>query len=179
MPTIFCNFAAKNVAEAKSHMLGKSPSRIEPELFRPQLSGFINMNHELVLLSEKIEWSYFEKELVGKPYEFGNKIGMITTAKSRIITAILAFEGNPNDGKTIEPLLQQMEDNNQKLPERLAYDRGGRGAKQIKGVKIMLPGKPKATAKLLLFGEKCKKNAKKVIFFDFLVIDFPHFFVYI
>jgi hypothetical protein len=38
-----------------------------------------------------------------------------------------------------------MEDNNQKLPERLAYDRGGRGAKQIKGVKIMLPGKPKAT----------------------------------
>ena len=43
-------------------MLGKSPSRIEPELFRTQLSGFINMNHELVLLSEKIEWSYFEKE---------------------------------------------------------------------------------------------------------------------
>ena len=84
------------------------------------------------------------KGKAGKPYEFGNKIGMITTAKSRIITAILAFEGNPNDGKTIEPLLQQMEDNNQKLPERLAYDRGGRGAREIKGVKIILPGKSKA-----------------------------------
>ena len=43
-------------------MLGKSPSRIEPELFRPQLSSFIDMNHDLVLLSEKIDWTYFEKE---------------------------------------------------------------------------------------------------------------------
>ena len=42
-------------------MIGKSPSRIEPELFRPQLSSFIDMSHELVLLSEKIDWSYFEK----------------------------------------------------------------------------------------------------------------------
>lgn len=382
MSTIFCNFAPENVAETKSHMVGKSPSRIEPELFRPQLSSFIDMNHELVLLSETIDWSYFEKEFgklysdkgkpsvpirtivgclmlkhlynlgdetiakawvrdpymqyftgeaffqhkfpfdpsefvhfrhkigesginkifqysvklhgkdaeeklvvsdttvqgnnttfptdaklykkvvdgcnriakkagvkqrqtyvkktkalmrethnaqnpkrrkkamsaqrqlktiagrqvreierllseelkkkyasvlaiyhrileqvrtskdkiysthkpytaciakgkAGTPYEFGNKIGMITTAKSRIITAILAFEGNPNDGKTIEPLLQQMEDNNQKLPEQLAYDRGGRGAKEIKGVKIMLPGKPKATDTAY---EKAKKR---------------------
>ena len=133
-------------------MIGKSPSRIEPELFRPQLSSFIDMSHELVLLSNQIDWSYFEKEFAplysakgkaGVPYEFGNKVGMITTAKSRIVVAIKAFEGNPNDGKTIEPLLTQMEDNNLKLPEELAYDRGGRGAKEIKGVKIILPGKPK------------------------------------
>ena len=63
----------------------------------------------------------------------------------RIITAIMAFSGNPNDGKTIEPLLRQMEDNHQTLPKRMAYDRGGRGAKEIKGVQIILPGKPKAT----------------------------------
>ena len=43
-------------------MIGKSPSRIEPELFRPQLSSFIDMSHELVLLSNQIDWSYFEKE---------------------------------------------------------------------------------------------------------------------
>lgn len=52
----------KTLQKQKSHMLGKSPSRIEPELFRPQLSSFISMNKELVLLSEKIDWSYFEKE---------------------------------------------------------------------------------------------------------------------
>ena len=43
-------------------MIGKSPSRREPELFRPQLSSFIDMSHELVLLSNQIDWSYFEKE---------------------------------------------------------------------------------------------------------------------
>lgn len=43
-------------------MIGKSPRRDEPELFRPLLSDFIDMSHELVLLSEKIDWSYFERE---------------------------------------------------------------------------------------------------------------------
>ena len=370
--TIFCTFVPENLAETGRYMIGKSPSRIEPELFRPQLSSFIDMSHELVLLSEKIDWSYFEKAFgtlysekgkpalpirfmvsclllkylynlgdetlaktwvrdpymqyfsgqaffehrfpcdpsdfvhfrhrIGEPgvntifqysvklhgrdaeeplavsdttvqgnnttfptdaklykkvvdgcnriakregvrqrqtyvkktkylmrethnakhpkrrkkamsaqrqlktiagrqlrelerqlseeakrqyadvisvyhrilvqertskdkiysphkpyttciakgkagvqYEFGNKVGMISTARSRIITAIMAFSGNPNDGKTIEPLLRQMEDNHQKLPKRMAYDRGGRGAKEIKGVQIILPGKPKAT----------------------------------
>jgi IS5 family transposase len=84
----------------------------------------------------------------GKPhkqYEFGNKVGLITTGKKgkKIITAIKAFLENPFDGHTIEPLLDQMENNNLKLPEELAYDRGGKGRTQIKGVKIITPDKPK------------------------------------
>jgi len=43
-------------------MIGKSPNRNERDLFRPLLSDFIDMRHELVLLSERIDWSYFEKE---------------------------------------------------------------------------------------------------------------------
>ena len=43
-------------------MIGKSPNRMEQELFRPLLSDFIDMDHELVLLSEKIDWTYFEME---------------------------------------------------------------------------------------------------------------------
>lgn len=31
-------------------------------MFRPLLEDFIDMNHELVLLSNSIDWSYFEKE---------------------------------------------------------------------------------------------------------------------
>jgi IS5 family transposase len=86
----------------------------------------------------------------GKPhkqYEFGNKVGLITTGKKgkKIITAIKAFLDNPFDGHTIEPLLEQMETNELKLPEELAYDRGGKGKTQIKGVKIIIPGKPKAS----------------------------------
>jgi len=53
--------------------------------------------------------------------------------------------GNPHDSKTIEPLLEQMEANGRRLPEEIAYDRGGRGRKEIHGVKILTPGKPLKT----------------------------------
>lgn len=76
-------------------------------------------------------------------YEFGQKVGMILTAKSQVIVAIKAFEGNPHDSKTIEPLLEQLVSGNRKLLETLAYDRGGRGAKEVMGVKVITPGKPR------------------------------------
>jgi len=86
----------------------------------------------------------------GKPhkqYEFGNKVGLITSGKKgkKIITAVKAFIDNPFDGHTIEPLLNQMEDNKLELPEELAYDRGGKGKTEIKGVKIIIPSPPKKT----------------------------------
>lgn len=77
-----------------------------------------------------------------KPYEFGNKVGLILNPVSRVITAISAFEGNPHDSQTIAPLLKQMENNLGYLPEEVVYDRGGKGAKSIKDVTISIPGKP-------------------------------------
>ena len=63
-----------------------------------------------------------------KQYEFGNKVGLIATGKEgkKIIIAIKAFTDNPYDGHTIEPLLNQMEVNQLKLPKELVYDRGGK-----------------------------------------------------
>ena len=49
------------------------------------------------------------------------------------------------DGHTIEPLLEQMENNGQKLPKELVYDRGGKGKSEIKGVKISIPSTPRKT----------------------------------
>ncbi len=45
-------------------MLSKSPIP-QRDLFRPMLVDFINMNHMLVHLSAKIDWSVFEKEFSG------------------------------------------------------------------------------------------------------------------
>lgn len=86
----------------------------------------------------------------GKPhkqYEFGNKVELVTTGKKgkKIITAIKAFIDNPFDGHTIEPLLDQMDNNESKLPEELVYDRAGKGRIEINGVKIITPNKPKAS----------------------------------
>ena len=82
-----------------------------------------------------------------KPYEFGNKVGLITGGKKgkKIILAIKAFLENPFDGHKIEPLLNQMTDNEIALPKELAYDRGGKGKSEIQGVKIIIPSKPKKT----------------------------------
>lgn len=74
-----------------------------------------------------------------KQYEFGNKIGLITTSKHLIITAIKSFTGNPHDSKTIEPLLEQMQQNIHYNPKELIYDRGGKGQKQIRQTKIATP----------------------------------------
>lgn len=82
-----------------------------------------------------------------KQYEFGNKVGIITTGRKgrKIITAVKAFLENPYDGDTIEPLLEQMEGNKLKLPRELIYDRGGKGRRQVKGVTVITPDKPKAS----------------------------------
>ena len=74
-----------------------------------------------------------------KQYEFGTKIGLNTTFKTLIITAIKSFDGNPHDSKTIEPLLQQMEKNISHKPSEIIYDRGGKGIKEIGGTKISTP----------------------------------------
>tara|TARA_B100000963_G_scaffold337551_1_gene333651 strand:- start:321 stop:1655 length:1335 start_codon:yes stop_codon:yes gene_type:complete len=74
-----------------------------------------------------------------KQYEFGTKIGLITTSKTLIITAIKSFQGNPHDSRTIEPLLDQMQTNLRHTPEELIYDRGGKGQKQIGNTTISTP----------------------------------------
>lgn len=63
-------------------------------------------------------------------YEFGKKAELVCTARYQIILAIKAFEGNPHDGRTIGPLLEQMKTGGMKMPKRLAYDRGGRDPKE-------------------------------------------------
>lgn len=54
-------------------MIGKSSNQNQQDLFRPLLKEFINLDHELVLLANKIDWKYFEDEFsslyshTGKP----------------------------------------------------------------------------------------------------------------
>jgi len=54
-------------------MIGKSPNQKQSEMFHPLLEDFIDMNHELVLLSKAIDWKNLEEKLsvyyshTGKP----------------------------------------------------------------------------------------------------------------
>jgi IS5 family transposase len=42
-------------------MLGKLPENKQRELFRPMLKDFINPRHELAMLADVIDWTYFEE----------------------------------------------------------------------------------------------------------------------
>ena len=54
-------------------MKGTLPDQTQRELFRPLLRDMIDPKHELALLADRIDWSYFEKEFsplysnVGQP----------------------------------------------------------------------------------------------------------------
>jgi len=79
-----------------------------------------------------------------KQYEFGNKVGLITTATqgAQIILSITAFLDNVYDGHTVDPLLAQMTKNNLELPKEVIYDRGGKGKLKTEGVKKSVPSPP-------------------------------------
>jgi IS5 family transposase len=81
-----------------------------------------------------------------KQYEFGNKIGLMINPKNLVILGIEAFEGNPHNSKTIEPLLDQVGKNLEYQPEEVIYDRGGRGITNINGTIISTPKPPKKSA---------------------------------
>lgn len=56
-------------------MLGKGKPQNQRDMFRPLLTDFIDMGHELVLLAEKIDWDYFESEF-SKYYSHTGQPGM-------------------------------------------------------------------------------------------------------
>ena len=116
-----------------------------------------------------------------KPYELGNKVGMITTGKKvrKIITVIKAFLNNLYDGETTEPLFEQIQiqDNELNLPKEMIYDRDGKGRKQIKGVTIITPDKLKGRDTTYQKREKRRKHraiAAIEPIFGYLKKRFPH-----
>ena len=95
-------------------------------------------------------------------YEYGNKVGLIVDATSLIVTSIQAYSGNPYDGKTIEPLLAQLQSTLNYTPDELCYDRGGRGPNKIGDTKIIIPSPPKkrdTSYQKQVKRKKCRRRA--------------------
>ena len=114
----------------------------ELQMFKKVLNQKRNDSNKIYSL-HKPYTACIAKGKAHKKYEFGNKIGIMLNPKELVVLAIESFDGNPHDSKTIEPLLDQMNDNLEYLPEEVVYDRGGRGKSQIKGVTISTPKPPK------------------------------------
>jgi IS5 family transposase len=75
-----------------------------------------------------------------KPYEFGSKTSVSTLPGSNLVVGVLSFKGNPYDGDTMAPALEQIDELlNKQFTEAIA-DRGYRGRKYWKDTEIITPG---------------------------------------
>jgi IS5 family transposase len=45
------------VVKTLQFMIGKQPNQTQRDFFKPLLTDFIDLSHELILLSNKIDWS--------------------------------------------------------------------------------------------------------------------------
>ena len=87
------------------------------------------------------EVSCIAKGKAHKKYEFGSKVGIISTIKNSFILAVDSFSGNPYDGKTLSTLLIQTELNTGKNITTVVLDKGYRGCKKAHpDIKVMLSG---------------------------------------
>lgn len=124
--------------ERKLPVQNLSEKQLELDVYRKVLAQKRGDKNKIYSLHKQFTCC-IAKGKAHKQYEFGNKVGLITTSKELIITAIKAFTGNPHDSKTIAPLLEQAQKNTNYEAEELIYDRGGKGIKQIGNTIISTP----------------------------------------
>jgi IS5 family transposase len=84
-----------------------------------------------------------------KKYEFGCKTSLATTTRSNWIVATEAHHGNPYDGATLKPTIDQIERLTGVRPKQAVVDRGYRGSEyHPEDVKVQITGQHKARGAL-------------------------------
>lgn len=84
-----------------------------------------------------------------RPYEFGCKVAVVTTAKTNWVVGIDAVHDNPYDGATLAPAIKQVERITAVRPEAAFVDRGFKGAAHHpKDVAVYVSGRKRLTRTL-------------------------------
>lgn len=80
------------------------------------------------------------KSKAHKPYEFGVKVGVVSTSKESFVAGMQSLPGNPYDGHTLKASLQQVERLTGIAPKEAYVDRGYRGHGLVEPVKVWITG---------------------------------------
>lgn len=78
-----------------------------------------------------------------KPYEYGAKASIVTTSTGNIILSAVSHEKNIADVNTLDEVLEKAQSVRISKIQEAVCDRGYRGRKEVKGIKIILPENPK------------------------------------
>ena len=78
-----------------------------------------------------------------KKYEYGTKASIVITQKSGIVVGVVAHDTNEHDSKTLQSALASAKKHGTASLTKAVCDRGYRGAREVDGVTICIPGVPK------------------------------------
>jgi IS5 family transposase len=82
------------------------------------------------------------------PYEFGVKVSIVTTHKEGLVIGMSTMPGNPYDGHTLSPALEQVHTLTEVKPKRVIVDKGYKGV-DIDGVQIWRSGQKRGVTRAL------------------------------
>ena len=96
-----------------------------------------------------------------KPYEFGSKTSVSMLPGCNVVVGVMSFKGNPYDGDTMQPALEQTERLTEKIFDVAIGDRGYRGRKHIGHWEVVTPGNsyPKNRSKRERLRKLCKSRS--------------------
>lgn len=80
------------------------------------------------------------KGKVHKKYEFGCKVGVVSTSKNNWIVGVQDYHGNPYDGHTLESAISQATRLSGWTPKEAFCDRGYRGHAPLEATQVHLAG---------------------------------------
>lgn len=83
------------------------------------------------------------KGKVHKKYEYGNKVGLVTTSRDNYVIGIQSFHGNPYDGHTLSGSISQAERLSGHPIENIYVDKGYRKHDYTGGATVHIPGRRK------------------------------------
>lgn len=98
------------------------------------------------------------KGKVHRRYEFGCKVGIVTTLRNSFILAAKSFPGNPYDGHTLKPLIEIAEANSKVLSKTILLDDGYKGCKRQFPDKTVMLTRDRNLSKAMK--SKLKKRSK-------------------
>ncbi|WP_319936703.1 transposase [Neolewinella aquimaris] len=111
-------------------------------LFEQVLAQRRSTKNKRYSLHEPAVWC-IAKGKVHRKYEFGCKVSVARTALSGVIVGMKSFVGNPYDGDTLAPALNQVERIRENVggdrPTTAVVDRGYRGRKHLSGTDVLIP----------------------------------------
>ncbi len=102
-------------------------------LLANRILGQQRADHNKVYSIHASEVECISKGKVHKRYEFGCKVGLVTTSRGNWVVAADAIHGNPYDGHTLGQSIEQMERVTGCRPSDAYCDRGYRGVKAEMG----------------------------------------------